>query len=266
MAKLSLTPALKKEYKRLFNSCLINPTSLNDVNTLVDSLYEHRDQYQGVAEKMGMPWGFIAVVHNMESSRNFKKHLHNGDPLNARTVHVPEGRPLGNPPFTWETSAVDAMNLRKLGAETDWTLPGTLYELELYNGIGYRLYHPHVPSPYLWSFSNHYQSGKYVSDGTWSDSAKSAQCGAAVLLRRMAENGYIDFVDQPSPAVEEGPIIVSYSTTRPRSPDVAKTENLQRWLNTFPGIFVKVDGAPGDRTSAAYFKVTGQYLPGDPRH
>lgn len=266
MAKLSLTPALKNEYEQLFNSCLITSIRFNEVNTLVKTLYEHRDQYQGVGEKMGIPWGFIAVVHNMESSQNFKKHLHNGDPLNARTVNVPAGRPLGQPPFTWETSAVDALSLRKLGARTDWTLPGTLYELELYNGIGYRLYHPHVLTPYLWSFSNHYQSGKYVSDGTWSDSAKSAQCGAAVLLRRMAENGYIDFVDQPSPAAQDGPIIVNYSATRPDSPEaVAKAENLQRWLNTFPGVFVKVDGSPGDRTSAAYFKVTGHYLPGDPR-
>lgn len=266
MARLSLSPALRKEYEQLFNSCLINPAKFDDVNRLVESLYSHRDQYQDVAEKMGIPWAFIAVVHNMESSQNFKKHLHNGDPLSARTVQVPKGRPLGQPPFTWETSAVDALNLRKLDARTDWTLPGTLYELELFNGIGYRLYHPHVLSPYLWSFSNHYQSGKYVSDGTWSDSAKSAQCGAAVLLRRMAENGYIDFVDQPSPVAQDGPIIVNYSATKPHNAeDVVKAENLQRWLNTFPGIFVKVDGSPGNRTSEAYYKVTGQYLPGDPR-
>ena len=266
MAKLSLTPALRNEYEQLFNSCLINPSRVNDVNTLVNALYEHREQYQGVAEKMGIPWGFIAVVHNMESSQNFNKHLHNGDPLSARTVHVPAGRPpLGRPPFTWEASAVDALSLRKLGTRTDWTLAGTLYQLELFNGIGYRLYHPHVLSPYLWSFSNHYQSGKYVSDGTWSDSAKSAQCGAAVLLRRMAENGYIDFEDQPAPAEQDGPI-VNYSATKPVNPeDVARAEDLQRWLNTFPGIFVKVDGSPGDRTSAAFFKVTGHYLPGDPR-
>ncbi|VVN23598.1 hypothetical protein [Pseudomonas fluorescens] len=266
MAKFSLTPALKKEYEQLFNSCLINPTRLNNLDTLVNSLYENREQYKGVGEKMGIPWGFIAVVHNMESSQNFKKHLHNGDPLTARTKKVPKGRPPGEPPFTWETSVADALSLHRLGARTDWTLPGTLYQLELYNGIGYRLYHPHVLTPYLWSFSNHYQSGKYVSDGTWSESAKSAQCGAAVLLRRMAENGYIDFIDQPSPAAQDGPIIVNYSATKLHNPEaVAKAEDLQRWLNTFPGIFVKVDGSPGDRTSAAYFKVTGHYLPGDPR-
>jgi hypothetical protein len=44
-----------------------------------------------------------------------------------------------------------------------------------------------------------------------------------------------------------------------------RVEDLQRWLNTFPGIFVKVDGVPGDRTSDAYRQVTGSFLPGDPR-
>ena len=45
----------------------------------------------------------------------------------------------------------------------------------------------------------------------------------------------------------------------------ARAKELQRWLNTFPGIFVKIDGVPGPRTSEAYRKVTGSYLPGDPR-
>jgi hypothetical protein len=46
---------------------------------------------------------------------------------------------------------------------------------------------------------------------------------------------------------------------------VKHAEDLQKWLNTFDGIFVKVDGVPGDRTSNAFKKVTGVYLPGDPR-
>ena len=66
----------------------------------------------------------------------------------------------GKPPFTWEESASDALALRGLRGDTDWSLAGTLYQLEGYNGWGYRLYHQHVLSPYLWSYSNHYQSGK----------------------------------------------------------------------------------------------------------
>ncbi len=78
---------------------------------------------------------FIAVIHNMEASQNFNKHLHNGDPLTARTVQVPAGRPKkGTPPFSWEDSAADALAIRGLGAKTDWSLAGMLYQLEGYNG------------------------------------------------------------------------------------------------------------------------------------
>jgi lysozyme family protein len=85
----------------------------------------------------------------MAASLNFNRHLHNGDPLTARTVQVPAGRPkTGEPPFTWEESATDALMLEKLDQWEDWSVPGTLYKLEQYNGWGYRLAHPDVKSPY----------------------------------------------------------------------------------------------------------------------
>ena len=31
----------------------------------------------------------INRIHDLEASRNFNAHLHNGDPLTHRTVHVP---------------------------------------------------------------------------------------------------------------------------------------------------------------------------------
>jgi hypothetical protein len=197
----------------------------------------------------------------------FTGHLHNGDPLTAQTVQVPAGRPrTGGPPFTWEASAADALASHRLGPQTDWSLPGTLFQLERYNGWGYRRSHPEVLSPYLWSFSEHYRAGKYVADGSFSPTAVSGQCGAAVLLRRLAEHGHIDFRDQPRPPAEAEPLLVRYSVTRPRDEAAAeRAEQLQRWLNTFTGIFVRVDGIPGPRTSAACRLVTGRYLPGDPR-
>src|SRR5436309_1074388 len=77
---------------------------------------------------------------------------------------------------------------------------------------GYRRYHPEVRSPYLWSGSTHYTSGKYVEDGRWSDTAVSRQLGAAVLLRRMAELGLARFADAPAtdvPRVRYAPRVVS---------------------------------------------------------
>lgn len=267
MAKITLTPGLRSEYENLFNTCIINDGKSAEVEAVISKLLANQPRYAAVGDLLSIPWHFIAVIHNMEASLNFTRHLHNGDPLNARTVHVPTGRPkIGDPPFSWEASAVDALKLRGLGKITDWSLSGTLYQLEGYNGWGYRLYHSHVLSPYLWSFSCHYTSGKYVADGTWSDTAKSGQCGAAVLLRRMAEKGQIEFADQPAPQPNTKPLIVAYAMRKSADPaEVTRAEALQRWLNTFPGVFVKVDGIPGDKSSDAYRKVTGSYLPGDGR-
>lgn len=267
MPAIQLNKALRKEYENLFNSCSIRPERIPAVDTIVVKLLAKKDHYQKVSSSMGIPWSFIAVIHNMESGLDFTKHLHNGDPLTSRTLHIPAGRPRrGNPPFTWEESAIDALSLRRITYETDWSLAGTLYQLEGYNGFGYRNKHPYVLTPYLWSFSSHYASGKYIADGTWSDTAISKQCGAAVLLRRMAEHGHIEFPDQPAPQIDTLPIVVSYSMHKSNdSLVVARVIELQRWLNTFPGIFVNPDGVPGKLTSQAYKKVTGVFLPGDPR-
>lgn len=192
----------------------------------------------------------------MESGLDFTCHLHNGDPLSARTVHVPAGRPKsGKPPFTWEESAEDALRMRRIERVESWSLERVLYELERYNGWGYRLYHPYVLSPYLWSFSNHYTSGKYTADGRWSDTAKSRQCGAAVILRRLEERGEISFSEPP-----ETPLFY-YSTGL-----VEGSEKLQEFLNGIEGITLRVDGRPGRKTSNAVKKAFGFYLAEDPRN
>ena len=101
MARVVLTPALRGEYVQLFDSCRIRPDRGDDVESLVKQLLSNQPRYEKVAEALGIPWSFIAVIHNMESGQSFHKHLHNGDPLTARTVQQPPGRPKnGSPPFT----------------------------------------------------------------------------------------------------------------------------------------------------------------------
>lgn len=267
MAIVRLTPALRAEYEQLFDRCELRPERAREVDGLMARVLAGRPRYGQVEAATGVPWHFVAVTHQMEASGRFDRHLHNGDPLTARTRQVPAGRPVaGQPPFAWETSAADALGLHRLSAAVDWSLGSLLFELERYNGFGYRLHHPEVPSPYLWSFSAHYRCGKYVADGRWSDSATSSQCGAATLLRRLAERGHVAFPDRPPPAADDAPLVVRYAARRPTSATVvAQAMQLQRWLNGFPAIYVRVDGWPGQRTSDAYHQVTGHWLPGDPR-
>jgi lysozyme family protein len=160
------------------------------VDATVRALLASEGRYRAVAAASGMPWQVVAVVHSLEGGGRFDRHLHNGDPLAARTVHVPAGRPVaGSPPFTWEESAADALALSKLAAWTDWSLPGTLYRLEQYNGWGYRTHHPEVSTPYLWSFTSRYSRGKYAADGHFDGALVSQQCGAAALLLGLAAHG-----------------------------------------------------------------------------
>lgn len=260
-ARIALTSALREEYAALFRSCTIVPQSTRAVERGVERLLAHQQRYERVAQPLGVPWQFVAVVHALESAQDFRSHLHNGDPLSARTRRVPAGRPLGEPPFEWEVSAIDALRLRNLHRVRDWSLPSLLYRLEAYNGFGYRLHHPEVLSPYLWSGSNHYVRGKYVRDGVWDANAVSTQTGGAVLLRRLAELGY-----HAAPGTPGSPEVVPFHPKRPRDRTTrAHALALQHWLNTHAGVFLREDGWPGTLTSSAYRQVTGNYLPGDPR-
>jgi lysozyme family protein len=185
-----LTDTLRAEYQNLFDTCEVNADRQNEVAGLAASITQHRSRYEAVGTPLAIPWFFIGVIHNMESSQRFDRHLHNGDPLTARTVHVPPGRPKsGDPPFTWELSATDALILEGLDKVTDWRLPALLYQIEKYNGFGYRTRHPDVLSPYLWSGSQHYTRGKFVADGTFDPDAVSKQSGAGVILQHMVNQG-----------------------------------------------------------------------------
>ncbi|HNW18053.1 MAG TPA: hypothetical protein PKK17_06030 [Sphingorhabdus lacus] len=185
--------SLKDEYRRLFHSAAVRSEYRDSTDWHREMMQKSKPRYQSVSDNTGVPWYFIAVCHALESSFNFRAHLHNGDfPLTARTRQVPAGRPTKwLPPSDWESSARDALRLLGFADQKDWSLERTLYRLEAYNGFGYRRYG--VASPYLWSFSNHYERGKYIADRKWSATAKSQQCGAAVMLKLLADAGEIDW-------------------------------------------------------------------------
>ena len=182
---IRLTKALSAEYQQLFASCTIQPKHQTAVERLARQLTRQQPRYAAVEKLTHIPWPIIAVIHAMEASQRFDRHLHNGDPLHSRTVQVPAHRPLTPPPFTWEASAIDALHYSGLAKWRNWSMAGSLFKLETYNGWGYRRYHPQVLSPYLWSFSQHYQRGKYAADGRFDTNLVSQQCGAAVLLKQL---------------------------------------------------------------------------------
>src|SRR5258708_31569295 len=66
---------------------------------------------------------------------------------------------------------------------TDWTVGGVLTLFEEYNGLGYA--EMGVPSAYVWSGTDQYQSGKYVADHVYRASAIDVQEGTAPILAMM---------------------------------------------------------------------------------
>ena len=134
----TVPPDKKENYEKLFATCIIREAKYPEIDQITAKLISNKARYQSVADPFNIPWYVIAIIHCMEASLRFDTHLHNGDPLTARTVQVPAGRPkAGNPTFTWEESAKDAIVYDRLNLWTDWSIAGMLYKLELYNGLGY---------------------------------------------------------------------------------------------------------------------------------
>lgn len=190
VATITLTPKLRAEYTNLFASAAIRPEHRQEVATVAKQMVANWPRYAAVAGHLKAPAHVVALIHAMECGLSFSRHLHNGDPLTARTVHVPAGRPVaGKPPFSWEESALDALTMHGLDSWQDWSIPGLCFVLERYNGWGYRRYHAGTPTPYLWSFTTAYTAGKYASDGHFDPTLVSKQAGAMALLKGLVDAG-----------------------------------------------------------------------------
>lgn len=164
----------------------VRTSKQSEVRWTARQIERNKNKYDEISKVSGVPWWAIASLHNMECSLNFSKHLHNGDSLAKRTWQVPAGRPkTGTPPFTFFISALDALVYDKMNTVKWSSLDASLDAFEGYNGWGYRKYHPNTPTPYLWSGTTVYVSGKYVKDGKWSQSAISSQIGICAILKEL---------------------------------------------------------------------------------
>jgi lysozyme family protein len=142
-----------------------------------------KQRYLAVSARTGVPWFVIAVIHERECSQSFARSIAQGDPWAAKSTHVPSGR---GPFKSWEDAAVDALvNCAPFAARNkDWSIGGILTLLEQYNGLGYAA--RGLPSPYVWSGTDQYRSGKFVRDHVFDANAVDQQLGCAGLLLAMA--------------------------------------------------------------------------------
>lgn len=183
---MSEFPNMRAEYQHLYEVCQATPARFAELDSMAGRIGSGKPRYEAAALGMRVPWQWVGIVHLMECTLRFDRHLHNGDPLTARTRNAPVGRPpWGNPPFPWEASAKDALIFRNLHNEKDWSIPGMLFQFERWNGMAYR--RRGIPSPYLWAGSQHYTAGKFLKDGEFDPKTVSKQLGAAVVLKRLLQ-------------------------------------------------------------------------------
>ncbi|BCU77878.1 hypothetical protein [Luteolibacter sp. LG18] len=179
--------------ERRWQEATVRPEWIIPLDKAVARYRRDRVRYSAIERqrKNGVPAPVVFALHGRESGWDFTCHLHEGSPLTHRTRFIPKGRPVtGEPPFTFEQSAEDALYVLKHENRVDWrSTDSALTAIEAYNGTGYLRFHPEVPSPYLWSGTTLYQRGKYVADGRFSATAVDRQPGCAAILMRMRDRG-----------------------------------------------------------------------------
>lgn len=231
----------RDEYRRLWTTAMYTERFESASKITAKKILAGKIRYEAIERATGVPWYVVGLIHAMESGCQFGTHLHNGDSLARRTVSVPRGRPLsGKPPFTWEESAIDAIQYDKLNQVQDWPLERILWELECYNGLGHRKYHKDILTPYLWS-GTHWglKPGKYTSDGKWSATAVSGQCGAVILLKRLIEiDSSIELhYDEPSATVQVPEVAETVPESFPKADPAVVTEAVkQSWTIRGAGV------------------------------
>lgn len=190
-------PSISEQDKRkvLYDNMVINQNIVDSkgnvlvwnvpaiIKSKVDKLISNKQRYDSISKKFMNPikWYHIALLHEMECTQNFNCYLGNGQPINKKTTIVPSGR---GPFSSFELGAIDAIKFDKLDKVQDWSIGNTLYILEGFNGYGYSKYRG-INSPYLFSGSNQYVSGKYVSDNKYDSRAVSQQIGIALLMKEL---------------------------------------------------------------------------------
>jgi len=181
----------------------------------------------------------LMALHYRECNNNRNCQMFNGERWNRRTTLVPKG--LG----PWN-SAEDAMHAaieyKQIPSEFD-EMAEALQFIEGWNGWGYM--NKGVPSPYVWSGSNHYISGKYVADGQYDPAVVDRQLGAGVLYLALKDIRMVQTI------VDDVPTL--HTTTHPKASGatIEDMKELQRALAKTGFYGGVIDGLCGAKTRAA---------------
>jgi lysozyme family protein len=167
-----------------FARATIKPEWQASIDKTAVRLVAGKARFLPVEKRDGVKWFAVAIVKEREAGADpkFTLSIAQGDPWGATSIHVPKGRGGFS---SWDEAADDALIhcAPYAGRWQDWSIGGLLTILEKYNGVGYAA--RGLPSPYVWSSTNIYVKGKYVSDGVFDPEFVDRQIGCAALLLAM---------------------------------------------------------------------------------
>lgn len=179
------------DYLKSWNEALVDVSRKTEIDSIAKICLGYWPLYEAVKEACGVPEYMTACLDYRESDFDHRSYLANGDPLfnsdgrPLQTRHVPKG--LG-PVKSWAEGAV--LSLEDSGLtnfQHTLSIADILFLLESYNGLGYQ-HHGHI-SPYLWSGTSLYTSGKYVADGVYDNNFVDKQIGCVPILRALQFKG-----------------------------------------------------------------------------
>ena len=179
--------SLKANYTALLANMKITREAQVDATAKKLIGFIDQGRYKAACDITGVPQIVAAASFEREASSNFLLSPAQGDPLDRVSYNVPRG--LG--PYlgsgAWTRAAIDAYKIDRLDTvgAANWSWERSCFEEELFNGFGPRLHGRN--SGYLWSGSNNYTGGKYVSDGVWNSEAVDSQLGVIPIMFRMVE-------------------------------------------------------------------------------
>ncbi|HAX87998.1 MAG TPA: hypothetical protein DCY91_17455 [Cyanobacteria bacterium UBA11370] len=228
---------LKPHYEQLFATCQLRKSWLDRIGAVAETIVTRRSLYDQVERQTNVPWWFIGILHYREA--NFgEAHLHNGDPLNARTVHDPPGRPQAFPAngqyYTFVESAVDAIRWKMLDRIPDRSLSAWLWSFEYWDGFGYAMHG--INSEYLWNGTNHFGSGnnrgKCLPNGLCDPNATSDQVGCGAILWYIYHKGMLNATQPTGVGATHQPGTVS--TPSGQSQGLIELVNAFRYYKKLP--------------------------------
>lgn len=141
----------------------------SEVNDFKDAYNKNISVYEDLAKEIGIPPELIALIHYRENTTDylngtFNVYLHNGEPLGQETKKKPEKKMFND----FASAAKDALQpwqgyINKYNLDADSKdLVAMLCLSERYNGMGY--FSIGKESPYIFSGTNVYVSGKFVEE------------------------------------------------------------------------------------------------------